>query len=275
MENMQLTRAFDAHAHVYPDRLAGKATHALGQFYNLPVPGKGTVSDLTDQCERAGVGGFLLLGVATNAEQQENVNCCLRDCVIYARARGMEAYAFGGYHQDADPVAAVEQIRALGLSGVKIHPDIQRFPLDDPRMDRLCGLLEGRLPLCLHMGDDRAAYTYSAPEKLIALLDRHPDLTVIATHLGGYRCWDRVVDLYVGLQNVWFDLSSSLPFLPDGRGETLIRTLGTDRVFFGTDYPITSPAQGLAQLDRLDLTETEREDILWNNFHRFLAACPK
>lgn len=275
MEEKKSERIFDAHTHVYPDRLAEKAGRALGDFYNLPIPGKGTVADLADRCEQAGVRGFLMLGVATTAEQMFNVNAYLRECVGYARARGMEACAFGGYHQDADPDAAVEQILSLGLSGVKIHPDIQRFSLDDPRMDRLCAALEGRLPLCLHMGDDRPEYSYSAPEKLIRLLDRHPGLTVIAAHLGGYRCWDRAAGLYAGRENVWFDLSSTLPFLPEGRGEVLIRTLGAGRIFFGTDYPITSPAQGLEQLNRLKLTETERADILWNNFHRFLAQIQK
>lgn len=264
-------RVFDAHTHVYPARLAEKASRALGEFYRLPIPGKGTVDDLIERCRQAGASGFLLLGVATTAEQVGNVNAYLRDCVNLARAEGMEAYAFGGYHPDADPVATVEQILALGLSGVKIHPDIQRFSLDDPRMDRLCEVLEGRLPVCFHMGDDRPEYRYSAPEKLIALMERHPDLRVIAAHLGGYRLWDQAVELYAGQRNVWFDLSSSLPFLPDGRAEEIIRTLGSDRVFFGTDYPIASPAEGIAQLGRLNLTPSERENILWNNFHRFLA----
>lgn len=263
-------RVFDAHTHVYPEKIADKASAALGSFYSMTINGKGTIEDLVANCQKAGVSGILLLGVATSAEQLTNVNRYLRTCVDYARSRSVEAYAFGGYHQDADPEAVLAQIVELGLSGVKIHPDIQRVSLDDPRIYRLCEIIEGRLPICFHMGDPREEYPYSRPEKLVRLLDRFPKLTVIASHLGGYTCWDRVADLYAGYENVWFDASSSVAFMPEEEAVRLIRTLGSDRVFFGTDYPIINQSQGIEIFDRLELTETERENILWNNIHRLL-----
>lgn len=263
---------FDVHTHVYPDKLAEKAAAALGSFYSMPIECKGTVADLVANCKSAGVGGILMLGVATSAEQLSNVNRYLRTCVDFARSQELEAYAFGGFHQDCpDPGAAVDEIIGLGLSGVKIHPDIQRVSLDDPRIYTLCEIIEGRLPICFHMGDPREEYAYSRPELLVGLLKRFPKLSVIASHLGGYTCWDRVAELYAGYENVWFDASSSLAYLPDGEAVKLIRALGSDRVFFGTDYPITTQSEELARFDRLELTESERENILWNNIHRLLS----
>lgn len=271
MDSYDDTPIFDAHTHVYPEKIADRATKALGDFYSLTINGKGTVEDLVSNCKKACVSGILMLGVATSAEQVQNVNRYLRTCVDYARAHDIEAYAFGGYHQDVpNPEETVNQIIELGLSGVKIHPDIQRVSLDDSRIYKLCELIEGRLPICFHMGDAREEYSYSAPEKLVDLMLCFPNLTVIASHLGGYQCWDRVVQLYSNFKNVYFDASSSLEYLSKGEATRLIRTLGSDRVFFGTDYPIITQSQGIEIFDQLDLYIEERENILWKNIHRLL-----
>lgn len=263
---------FDAHTHVYPDKIADRASVALGKFYSLHIDAKGTVADLVARCKATGVNGILLLGVATSAEQLSNVNRYLRAAIDYATEQGIEAYAFGGYHQDADPSAAVEEIMSLGLSGIKIHPDIQRVDIDDPRIVQLCKLIEGKLPINFHMGDPRKEYSFSRPEKLMKLLDICPDLTVIASHLGGYHCWDRVESLYSGCKNVYFDTSSSIEYMPPERAEQIIRTLGVDRIFFGTDYPLRTQSEGLVVLDKLRLTDEERYKLMWGNFHKFLIS---
>jgi len=56
---------------------------------------------------------------------------------------------------------------------------------------------------------------------------------------------------------------------PEYAGE-MIRMLGTDRVMFGTDYPVKLPRDEIARLLAIDLTEKEREDIFYNNAKRFL-----
>ncbi|MGM9637447.1 MAG: amidohydrolase family protein [Eubacteriales bacterium] len=263
---------FDAHTHIYPDKLAEKASIALGNFYSLSIDGKGTLSDLIQHCKEVGVQGFLMLGVATTEEQVSNVNRYLKACIDYTKEQGLEAYAFGAFHQDSDPHKVVKQILELELSGVKIHPDIQRVAIDDPRIFRLCEEIEGRLPINFHMGDPREEFSYSRPEKLVEILKRFPKLTVIASHLGGYSCWDSVADLYAPYENVLFDTSSAVEYLPPDKAVELIRTLGVNRTFFGTDYPIRTQKEGIEAFSRLNLNEDEKRAILWENFHRLLAT---
>lgn len=263
---------FDGHTHIYPDSLAEKASVALGTFYSLTIDGKGTLSDLIRNCKEAGVQGFLMLGVATSAEQVGNVNRYLKSCIDLAEKNSMEAYAFGAFHQECDPREVVKQIQELGLSGVKIHPDIQRVSIDDPRILRLCEEIEGRLPINFHMGDPREEFSYSRPEKLVEILKRFPNLTVIASHLGGYSCWDRVAAWYAPYENVLFDTSSAVEYLPPDQAVRLIRTLGVHRTFFGTDYPIRTQKEGMEVFNRLELSDEERKAILWENFHRLLVA---
>ena len=40
---------------------------------------------------------------------------------------------------------------------------------------------------------------------------------------------------------------------------------GVRRVLFGTDYPLWAPETEIQRFMQLDLTEQQREDILYNN----------
>ena len=48
--------------------------------------------------------------------------------------------------------------------------------------------VRGRVPVLLHMGDER--YNYSHPVKLRHVLDLFPGLDVIAAHFGGYGMYE-------------------------------------------------------------------------------------
>ncbi len=58
--------------------------------------------------------------------------------------------------------------------------------------------------------------------------------------------------------------------MPREKAVDLIRTFGTERVMFGSDYPVVSPKDEIERFLSLDLSEQEREDILYNNAKRFL-----
>ena len=50
----------------------------------------------------------------------------------------------------------------------------------------------------------------------------------------------------------------------------IISKLGYQNVMFGTDYPVVNTKEELDRFFALNLTEAQREDILWNNAIRFL-----
>ena len=100
-----------------------------------------------------------------------------------------------------------------------------------------------------------------------------PGLTAapaIGAHLAGWSRWDEAAELFHSGE-IYADLSSSLYALTPEHAATLIRSLGTDRVMFGTDYPMWSAVDELERLDRLPLTEQERQDILYRNAVRLLG----
>ena len=48
----------------------------------------------------------------------------------------------------------------------------------------------------------------------------------------------------------------------------MIRKLGAKNVLYGTDYPMWNPRDEIDRFLQLDLTDGEKEDILWNNAAR-------
>ena len=264
-------KIFDIHTHTYPEAIAEKAVTSLGRFYDFVPEGQGTYAELEALGQRAEVCGFLLFSVATNGHQVPKVNDSIAALVELSRSHGFETVGFAGMHQDyPDMEGEVLRAKQLGAKGVKLHPDIQQVDIDDPRLCRLYGILARQdLPVCLHMGDHRAQYRYSSPDKLVKVAKAFPKTKFIASHLGAYRAWEES-DQLIGLPNVWFDTSSVLWSLPTERTLELIRSFGVDRVFFGTDYPVTTATAELNRFFALPLLEEERRAILWDNAARFL-----
>ncbi|MCL2817086.1 MAG: amidohydrolase [Clostridiales bacterium] len=250
----------DAHAHIFPDKIAGSASAGIGQFYGMPVEYDGTVETLFAAGKREGVSHFVVQSVATVPQQVSGIN---RFIAEQMRLHPGRLTGLGTLHPaSADIGTDFDQIVRLGLKGVKLHPDFQRFRIDDPAVFPVYERAEGVLPLLIHTGDPR--YDYSHPRRLLTVLKAFPKLTVIAAHLGGWSEWPDAVRLLAG-KGVYVDTSSSLYALPPAEAAEIIRLFGPERVLFGTDYPMWEYGGEMKRFDRLELDETAREKILSGN----------
>lgn len=268
---MQKYDIFDIHTHTYPEAIAARATEGLGKFYNFHVEGEGTYADMENDAKEFHVRGFLLFSVCTNAHQVEKVNTSIANLTKLSREHGYQSYGFAGMHQDfADFKGELDRAESIGLCGVKIHPDIQGVDIDDKRLLPLYESMEGRMPLYLHMGDDRPEYRFSEAKKLVHILELFPGLEVVAAHFGGYKAWDDSEKYLAGRPNVWYDTSSALWAMTPEYARHLVTVLGADRIMFGTDYPVVEMEPELERFMAIDLTESERRDILYNNAMRFI-----
>jgi len=265
-------KIIDIHTHIYPDAIAAKAKVALEKFYEFTCEGLGTADDLAESSKKASVCGMLMLSSATNAHQVKKVNEFAKVSLDGMLERGFEAAAFGAIHQDCEDLAAeLDHIKTLGLTGIKIHPDIQGVNIDDPKMYELYSLAQGEFPIYFHMGDDRPQYRFSETQRLIKIMKEFPRLKVIAAHFGGYKAWDESHELAkCGGDNIMFDTSSALWAMPVEKANELVSMLGSDRLMFGTDYPVMHAENELKLFMRLDLTDSERENIFYNNAKSFL-----
>jgi predicted TIM-barrel fold metal-dependent hydrolase len=256
----------DAHAHIFPDKIAVKASSAVGRFYDLPMNFDGTIDTLLKIGNEAKVDKYLVHSVATKPEQVESITQFIADSV---KAYPDRFIGFAAMHQDyQDKAGFIDRVIAAGLKGVKIHPDFQEVSLSDKRLWELFEIIEGRLPILIHTGDYR--YKWSNPSYVVQILDRFPKLQLIGAHFGGWSEWEDAENLLAG-KNMWVDTSSSFYSMTPERAYALIKAFGVDKVLFGSDYPMWSPADELKFFEKLQLTEKEREMILHENFERLLG----
>lgn len=254
----------DSHCHIYPDGIARKAVDAVDRFYDgLPSDHyDGRVETLLSSGRAAHIDHFIVHSVATRPHQVSSIN----RFIAASQAQSGGAFTgMGTMHLDSEDLRRdFEELRELGLHGVKLHPDIQRFNADDPRAMRIYEMCEDAgLPVCVHTGDYR--YDYSNPPRVANILRAFPDLKLIGAHFGGWSVWEAAAGALSDFPNITVDSSSSFYALKPEKARELIRIWGSERVMFGTDYPLWPQQPDIDYLLKLDLSDQDRERIFWKN----------
>lgn len=259
-------RIIDFHAHIFPDKIAQKASAAIGDFYGIPMKYDGAVSTLLELGGKAGVDVFIVHSVATIPQQVAPIN----DFIVQAAAQHPgRLIGFATMHPDYPSIGReIDRIVSLGLKGIKIHPDFQKFHLDSKGAFAIYEAIEGRLPILIHTGDYR--YDYSKAERMLAVLKRFPKLDAVCAHFGGWSEWEDAAAVLRG-SRVMVDTSSSLYAISPEQAGKLIGDYGADNVLFGSDYPMWGPEKELEYFNRIELTDADREKILHGNAERLLG----
>ena len=255
----------DIHTHIYPNDIAQKATDTVRKYYDIRDCGmNGTADMLLSRGKAAGISKFVVLPVAIRADHVQGIND-----YITGQVRQNDCFVgFGTVHAEMEDIAwEAERVMALGLRGIKMHPDMQRFDIDDERLCPMYEAIQGKLPVMLHMGDPN--YDYSHPARLRRILKLFPKLDAIAAHFGGYSMYETACGELKDT-NCVMDVSSSLMYLPEGDAERYIGIYGAERMAFGTDYPIWDPVTEVERFMRLKITQEQKEQILCKTARRLL-----
>lgn len=279
----------DAHTHIYPDTIAAAVVRKLSGSTGLYPPTDGTAAGLRAQMHRAGVDRSIVLPVATNPAKVGHLN----DFAI--RLNGSDGlYSFGAVHPDCpDWKPELRRVKQAGLRGIKVHPIYQGVDFDDIRFLRIFAEAASLgLIVVTHAGYDIGfpGADRSAPRRIRSALRQVGAFPLILAHMGGWMDWADAAAL--ADTGVLLDTAFSLgdyAYRSDGRdpaiaaafGETghfldaqqalrLIRLFGADRILFGSDSPWQSPADGIAFLRALPLSDAERDAILGQNAARIL-----
>lgn len=261
----------DAHAHIYPSHIARRAVDAVGQFYSMPMfaadDNRGTAEHLLQAAKESPITHFIVHSVATSAHHVESINTFIaKQCQAHPQLIG-----FATMHPSyPNPEREINRAKAMGLHGIKLHPDSQAVDMDDPRLMDVYEILQAKgMRLVMHTGDFR--YDHSNPERLVRILHAFPNLVVDAAHYGNWSKFEIGYDLLHSFENVFVDASSSTFMLGKRRIYELTNLWGTDRVMFGSDYPMWSPADEFRFIDGLPFTDDQKECLFRRNAERFLG----
>lgn len=255
----------DAHGHIFPEKIATKAVSAIGNFYGIAMDSEGgRAKSLIKSGEKIGITHYLVCSTATTAHQVESIN----QFIAGKCKKHSEFVGFGTLHPDYDDIEGqVDFCIENGLKGIKLHSDFQQFNINDEKAFKIYEITRGKLPILFHMGDDR--YDYSSPIRLKFVAKNFPDQVIFAAHFGGYQRWAEAAEHLSGIENIYFDTSSSLPFITAEYARELISVYGTDRVFFGSDFPMWNHTDELERFMNLNLSPEVNRKLLSENFKKF------
>ncbi len=254
-------RIIDSHCHVYPQAIAAKAVKGVSDFYDgVKSYGDGLASSMLRRWRERGIGHAVVFSVATRLEQVDRINSFIAQTV--EEGEGFFT-GLGTVHQDvSDMAGVVDRIVGLGLKGVKLHPDTQGCAIDDKRLFPLYEACAGRIPVMLHTGDRR--YDYSNPDRMEPVLKLFPKTVFVGAHFGGWSVWEEATRVLHCYDNFFVDSSSTFHWVETSKVKNLIRTYGSEKVMFGSDFPMWDVGPELDAMLSLRLSDGEYENI----FHR-------
>lgn len=280
LENLGLPGIFDVHVHFMPDRLQ-EAVWA--HFDGLeprwpPLQYRVPEAERLDRLGRMGIRRHTALAYA----HKPGVAQWLNRHTLGLAARHPQVVPSFTLYPEAGVTEYVVQALAAGGACLKVHLQVGKFDLTDPKLAEAWGAVEeAGIPVVLHAGavaDGSGGEDFCGPAPVRRLLDRHPDLRLIVAHLGMPQTAE-FLDLAAEHPELRFDTAMALvpsplgappPWLA-GRLEHL-----ADRVLFGSDMPsLPHPvAAEVAAAASLGLGDEWLRRVLWHNASELFVSAP-
>lgn len=166
-----------------------------------------------------------------------------------------------------ESIAEIERMNKLGIRLVgELVPYIQQWGelnYASKEFFEICEAIEHYdMVLSIHTLEDK---------ELNLLVERFKNLKIVAAHPGEKNVFLQHLKRMEKSENYHIDLSGTGLFRY-GLLRKGIDEFSSKRFIFGSDYPICNPAMfvGGVKLDNM-LTDTEKEDVLYNNAKRLLG----
>ena len=147
----------------------------------------------------------------------------------------------------------------------------QNFSIDEKKMFPIYDYLsQNNIFILFHAGFDIAfpGDYRASPDKISVVLKNFPNLTVIASHVGGWQDWESVFDNIIG-KSVYIETS----FINEVEESILYKILSkhdSNRFLFGSDSPWLYQKEQLDYINRLDISDNFKEKIQYLNGELFL-----
>lgn len=275
----------DIHTHTFPEKIATVALEKLKAKCHTKNFTDGTFNALAMSMKGAGINHSVIQPVATSSKQVIHVN----DASIRINNNAHETgiFSFGAMHPDFEGVhEELTRLSRAGIMGIKLHPVYQGVDINDERYTNIleCAGNSG-LVVMIHAGLDIGfpGAENSTPEKISRAIARTSGhVKIILAHMGSWKCWDKVCELFAGMENIYIDTAFSLgKFTPLDDGYysgpedcemlsekdfvQIVNSFGANRVLFGTDSPWASQYDSVKNFVALPLSEHDKNLILYEN----------
>jgi len=264
----------DAHTHLHPPRLFAAirrwfAEKSSWQIQNQPSEPAAVAAAL----RAAGVERFIFFSYAHKPGIARELNAWLAQT---ARELAGAGVPLATVHPD-DPAYVEDLELALkdGCAGLKLHEDVQRIAVDDPRLDPIYERISASEGvLVAHIGPIPWSYPVGGVARVEHVLKRHPRLKLVVAHMGAPDT-AAYCTLMARNPNLYLDTTMALaPSSPvEATFDAALIAAHAGRILYGTDFPNIPYAydEERAGLEKLGLEASALRAILHDNAARLFA----
>lgn len=286
----------DFHTHTFPEKIVQSTIAKLSASADIKNYIAGTLADLCSSMQNHGIDYSVLLPVVTNPAHEKKINRLTIETNEHFSESGI--ISFGGIHPDNEDYKNIlKDLSKNGIKGIKLHPVFQKTYFNDIRYKKIIDYaMELDLIVVTHAGYDISypGADFVTPSHILPIIkELHPKKLVLA-HMGGWNCWDEVLDQIAGC-DVYLDTSFSMTPLrsPKSKAATLsksdsadiktsrlqlgigefqkiVKKHGIDRILFGSDSPWADQGECIRILKNTGLSDLELSKILGENAGRLL-----
>jgi predicted TIM-barrel fold metal-dependent hydrolase len=179
------------------------------------------------------------------------------------------------------PLAAVREldraVNELGCKALRIVPWLWKLPPNDKLYYPLyVKCIELGIPFCTQVGHTGPLMP-SETGRPVPYLDEvaltFPELTIVGGHIG-HPWTDEMIGVAWKHDNVFIDTSAYLPRYYPPQLVHYLKTYGSNKVLFGTNFPQLSLAKAVEQVEGLELPPEIRAKFLYRNAERVFQLEP-
>jgi predicted TIM-barrel fold metal-dependent hydrolase len=255
----------DFHTHIFPDKIAKPAMDALAAESGKYRPcTDGTLAGLLGSMKTANIAASVVANIATKPAQMLPI---LEFC---KQIKSNTIHPLISFHPSNDTYEVEDmfgEAHQAGIRGVKLHPMYQNINIDDKYMYGFYELMASfGFFVMFHTGFDMAfpGNTQADVERVKKVADWFKDLTIVCTHVGGWKQWDRISCLS-GCKNVYTETSLTMSEISDDEFLKALSHFDEDRILFGSDSPWTDQKEMLERTLALKISDQRKEKLLYTN----------
>jgi len=274
----------DFHTHIFPPWLKEgldeyiKADPCFSLLYSQPKARMATAEELLASMDEAGIDLSVVLNIGwVSHELCVKTNDYILDSVSRYPTRLVGFCAIQPGAGDA-AIAELERCAEAGAKGIgELRSDVQGFDLTDKaKMKPLVDAALKHNLIFLTHSSEPVGHEYSGkgsitPDILYSFITGFPNLKIVCAHWGGgLPFYALMPEVDKALANVFFDTAATIFLYKPQIFEQMGRIIGSDKILFGTDYPIMHQSRVLDQIQSAQLPEEDKARILGANAQKLL-----
>jgi len=274
----------DFHTHIFPPWLRErrneyiKVDPCFSLLYSQPKAKIATAEELIASMDEAGINLSVVLNAGwVSHELCVKTNDYILDSISRYPKRLVGFCAIQPRAGDA-AIAEIERCAKVGAKGIgELRSDVQGFDLADkttmaPVVD---AALKHDLIFLTHssepVGHEYFGKGSITPDILYSFITAFPNLKIVCAHWGGgLPFYALMPEVARALANVLFDTAATVFLYKPEIFEQVSRIIGSDRILFGTDYPLMHQNRVIAQVQAAQLPAKDKAKILGDNARKLL-----